>query len=188
VAGIYVFQLTVTDNAAAKATDQVTVTVVAANQSPIANAGSDITLTLPTNSTNLSGTGSDADGSIASYAWTVVSGPSTPTITNASAATGSVSPLVEGTYVFRLTVKDDKSASSFDDVQVIVKPAAVNTLPTANAGGDKTINLPTNSTTLTGSGSDADGTIVSYGWTKTSGPAVTMTNITSTYESGCRNL
>ena len=43
--------------------------------------------------------------------------------------------------------------------------------PVANAGIDQTITLPTNIVLLNGSGTDADGTIVSYAWTKISGPS-----------------
>ncbi|UOQ68636.1 malectin domain-containing carbohydrate-binding protein [Hymenobacter volaticus] len=43
------------------------------------------------------------------------------------------------------------------------------TTPTANAGPNKAITLPTNSTTLNGSGFD-DGPIASYTWTQVSGP------------------
>ena len=46
-----------------------------ANQPPVVDAGVDKTLTLPTNSVQLTATASDSDGSIASYAWTKVSGP-----------------------------------------------------------------------------------------------------------------
>lgn len=46
-----------------------------------------------------------------------------------------------------------------------------NTPPTANAGADQLIVLPTNSTTLFGGGSfDIDGTITGYLWTRISGP------------------
>ncbi len=48
---------------------------------------------------------------------------------------------------------------------------ATNQAPTASAGGDKAITLPTNAVTLSGSGSDGDGTIQRYTWTKLSGPA-----------------
>ncbi len=50
-------------------------------------------------------------------------------------------------------------------------PVAENLAPTANAGADRNITLPTNSVTLAGSGSDQDGTITSYAWSKTAGPA-----------------
>src|SRR4029077_2112443 len=104
-AGVYVFRLTVTDNNGATATDNVTVTVNAApNQPPTANAGSDIALTLPVNSTTLNGSGTDPDGTIASYAWARVSGPATFTLGTPNAATSTLSNLEQGTYVFMLTV------------------------------------------------------------------------------------
>ena len=54
-----------------------------------------------------------------------------------------------------------------------------NAAPTVSAGGDKTITLPTNSTTLQASASDNDGTIKSYTWTKVSGSTLTMSGTTS---------
>lgn len=48
-----------------------------------------------------------------------------------------------------------------------------NKVPTVDAGPSKTITLPTNNITLTGTGSDADGKIVAYLWSQVSGPAAT---------------
>jgi ribosomal protein L14 len=169
VQGIYVFRLTVTDNGGATATDNVTVTVNAAPQPPTANAGANITLTLPVNSTTLTGSGSDPDGTVAGYAWSRVSGPTTFTLGNANASTTALSNLVQGTYVFRLTVTDNSGMTGTDDITITVNPAA-NQAPAANAGNNITLTLPTNSTSLTGSGADADGTIASYAWTRVSGP------------------
>ena len=68
--------LTVTDNSGATGIDIVTITVNgAANQAPIANAGSNISITLPTNSVTLNGSGADPDGTIVGYSWTKLSGP-----------------------------------------------------------------------------------------------------------------
>ncbi|MDQ6843432.1 MAG: right-handed parallel beta-helix repeat-containing protein, partial [Bacteroidota bacterium] len=55
----------------------------------------------------------------------------------------------------------------------------VNQPPVANAGADKIITLPANSVSLTGSGTDADGIISSYLWTKISGSSATITNPSS---------
>ena len=58
--------------------------------------------------------------------------------------------------------------------------AAGNQAPTANAGSDQSITLPIAAVTLTGSGTDPDGTISSYVWAKLSGPATgTITNVTA---------
>ena len=171
--GTYVFTLTVTDNHGLTNSSSVTITVnAAANQAPVANAGSNISITLPTNSTTLNGTGSsDPDGTIASYAWSKTSGPAAYTIANPAAATSALSNLTQGVYVFKLTVTDNGGATASSTVTVTVN-AAANQAPVANAGSNTSITLPTNNTTLNGTGSsDPDGTIASYAWSKTSGPA-----------------
>src|SRR5882762_10329985 len=175
VAGTYVFRLTVTDNQGAQGTDDATVIVnPAANVAPVANAGPDQTITLPANSVVLNVAGTDSDGSVASYSWIKVSGGAA-TLTNANTANLTASGLVAGTYVFRLTVTDNQGAQGTDDATVTVNPAA-NVAPVANAGPDQTITLPTNSVVLNGSGSDSDGSIISYAWTKISGGAATLVN------------
>jgi gliding motility-associated-like protein len=177
--GTYSFRLTVTDDDGASSSDDVNVTVSpeAVNQSPVANAGNDITITLPVNSTNLTGSSSDSDGAVVGYLWEQVSGPTAATITNASAATATVSDLIEGTYTFLLTTTDDDGAEDGDEIDIIVSPEGANQKPFANAGSDQTLNLPTNSINVTGSGSDPDGTITTYFWTKVSGPGATLSNI-----------
>lgn len=177
VQGVYSFELTVTDNSGATGKDVVQVTVNAAappaNQPPTANAGNDIVLTLPVNSTSLTGSGNDPDGTISSYLWTKISGPAQFNIASASQNQASVSNLVQGVYKFELKVTDNSGATGRDTVQVTVNATAPpsNLAPVANAGLDLNITLPTNSVTLSGSGTDADGTIVSYAWAKISGPS-----------------
>ena len=85
---------------------------------------------------------------------------------------------MQGVYNFELRVTDNNGATGKDTMQVSVNAAAViNLPPVANAGVGQTITLPTNSVTLSGSGTDADGTIVGYVWTKISGPtARSITN------------
>ncbi len=167
--GTYQFQLTVTDNQGAIGKDTVVITVNAANKPPIANAGPNQNITLPTDSVTLLGSGNDPDGTIVSYAWTKISGPSQFNIVSASQAQTVVSNLAQGTYQFQLTVTDNQGATGTSTVTVTVN-AAPNQPPIANAGPDQSITLPTNSITLTGSGNDSDGTIIAYRWRKISGP------------------
>ena len=95
------------------------------NQAPVANAGTDITVTAAPGATSaivtLNGSGSsDPDGTIASYLWQVgastVLGPTTQ-------ATGQVAFDI-GTRVVTLTVTDNSNATAQDTVTV-----------TVNAGG-----------------------------------------------------
>src|SRR5207249_178246 len=162
--GVYQFELKVTDNQGASGRDTMTITVNAAlNQSPIANSGTDINVTLPVNSVTLNGSGSDPDGTIASYQWTKVSGPTQYTIASSTQAQTTVNNLAQGIYQFELKVTDNQGATGQDTVTVNVN-AAPNQPPVANAGTDQSITLPTNSLTLFGIGTDADGTISSYQW------------------------
>ncbi|HEU4472670.1 MAG TPA: PKD domain-containing protein [Flavisolibacter sp.] len=170
-AGSYVFQLTVTDNLGYTASKTVSIQVMAAvNVQPSANAGPDQSINAPVSTVTLTGSGTDSDGSIAGYAWTKISGSGT--IANPSQASTTVNGLTPGTSVFRLTVTDDKGATATDDITITV--VAQNVPPQANAGEDRTITLPANSLTLTGLGTDSDGSIAGYAWTKTSGGAATI--------------
>lgn len=168
LAGSYNFNVTVTDNSGGTASDQVAVTV---NNPvpPVANAGPNQTITLPTSSTTLSGSGTDADGTIARYGWTQTAGPTTATIASPATASTLVSALVAGTYTFRLTVTDNSDRTGTDDVNVLVQPG--NVAPVANAGANQTITLPTSSVSLSGSASTDDVGIATYTWTKVGGPA-----------------
>ncbi|SHM93129.1 Por secretion system C-terminal sorting domain-containing protein [Chitinophaga jiangningensis] len=182
IKGTYTFRLTAIDDKGASAFDDVVVTVQdVANTAPTTNAGADIKVVLPA-SAQLDGSATkDADGTIATYKWTQTSGPNTATITTPAAAKTTVSGLVKGVYVFRLTATDNGGLSSFDEVQVTVEEAVVNKPPQASAGADVIITLPVNSVQLDGSGSrDADGSIASYNWSQTAGPnAATITGLTT---------
>src|SRR5690606_7099408 len=78
----------------------------------------------------------------------------------------------QGLYIFRLTVVDNDGATAFDTVRVTVQaaPPPPNNAPTAYAGLDQNLTLPASVIGLNGTGTDNDGTIVSYHWTKISGP------------------
>jgi beta-glucosidase len=89
---------------------------------PVADAGMNQELVLPAGSAPLDGSKSLApDGSIASYKWAQVSGPSTATIADDSSAKTTVTGLKIGDYKFRLTVTDNTKATNTNDVEISVK-------------------------------------------------------------------
>jgi dienelactone hydrolase len=186
IEGSYTFRVTVADDDGAQKSDDVVVVVNAAtsnNIAPVAKAGLDKTITLPTKAITIVGAATDADGTIASYSWTKVSGPAA-SMNNVTTPKLWAYNLVQGIYSFRLTVTDNNGATSSDDMLLTVQGESAatsfpNVAPVANAGGDKTVNLPTTSFTIVGQGTDTDGTIASYNWTKLSGPSVTLANSTT---------
>lgn len=176
------FTLTATDNDGATGTAQVVVTVnPPGNVAPVANAGGPQTVTEGA-AVTLSGAGSSDSngGTIVSYAWAQTGGSPSVTLTNANGVNaGFIAPTVGVTtqLTFTLTVTDNDGASDTDSAVITINPApAANQLPTANAVADPTV-ISGTLVTLDGSGSsDPDGTIVSYAWSQTGTPAVTLNN------------
>jgi hypothetical protein len=82
-----------------------------------ANAGIDKTITLPTSSIALSGS---AGTGVVSYKWTKSSGPTQFTINNANIYNPTISNLVAGSYIFRLTATNNAGTSAVDDVKISV--------------------------------------------------------------------
>lgn len=177
-AGTYTFRMTVKDDKGAVDYDDMVVIVnssTSTNTAPVANAGYDQTLTLPTNYTTVnSGWSKDSDGKIVSYYWTKVSG-SGGVIETPSGVSTKISSLTEGTYVFRITVKDDKGASDYDDLIITVKGSTsstnlsgTNTAPVAVAGSDEVVTG--SSVIVDGSQSYDDKGITDRTWVQLSGP------------------
>lgn len=143
----------------------------APNQPAVANAGADITITLPVNKAQLNGTASSPAASIKSYEWIRMSGPNQGSIVSKNAVSTEVTNLVEGTYVFRLQVTSSTGVVTNDEVTVKINPANNPAQPpVANAGADTTITLPINFAILDAAGSSPKDSIKSYEWTKVSGP------------------
>ena len=96
------------------------------NKPPIAVAGPDQVITLPTDSVSLDGsTSHDLDGTISSFQWSKVSGPVSFNINNAAAARTVVKNLAAGIYQFELKVTDAGALTGKDTMQVIVNAHAV---------------------------------------------------------------
>ena len=93
------------------------------NPLPTAHAGNDQVIGLPQNSVSLDGRASTGVGIL--FNWTQVSGPSIATILGNDAAQSQAVNLVEGTYVFLLTVTDQIGVRATDLVSVLVRSANV---------------------------------------------------------------
>ncbi|XP_028342215.1 dyslexia-associated protein KIAA0319-like protein homolog isoform X3 [Physeter macrocephalus] len=167
--GDYTYQLTVTDTIGQQATAQVTVIVQPENNKPPqADAGPDKELTLPMDSTTLDGSKSSDDQKIISYLWEKTQGPDGVQLENANSSVATVTGLQVGTYVFTLTVKDERNLQSQSSVNVIVKEE-MNKPPIAKITGNVVITLPTDTAELDGSKSSDDKGIVNYLWTRDEG-------------------
>ena len=87
---------------------------------PIAEAGENAVVVLPDNSITIDGSGStDPDNGSLSYDWNQVYGPSAVTFSDLNAATPTVSGLVKGVYLIRLTVNNG-TYSDEDELYIFV--------------------------------------------------------------------
>lgn len=93
-----------------------------ANKVPTANAGVDQTISMPVNTVTLNGSGTDVDGTIESYQWLRIDGPTQYSIATPTQAQTVVNNLVQGIYQFVLVVTDNQGAESRDTVTVTVTP------------------------------------------------------------------
>lgn len=91
------------------------------NQPPQVWAGLDQVVFLPSDTVELKGIASDADGSITSYEWTKLNGPSSSTIVSPFTKNTIVRDLVDGIYTFQLKVTDNRGLSAVDQVAVTVE-------------------------------------------------------------------
>jgi hypothetical protein len=138
--------------------------------SPVANAGTDRTVVMPAETASLTGSGSSAGGSIVTYAWHQIAGPSVAAMTGRTTTTAALDDLVQGTYQFRLTVTNNLGLTGYDDVTVHVTPAAG--APVVNAGSDQVVVLPGSSATVTGTSTDPANSLYFHLWSQLSGPSL----------------
>ncbi len=127
--GIYVVQLMVNDGT--EDSDPATVTITTGNTPPVAEAGSDQTVTVKT-LVSLNGTGSqDADGGALTFQWTLTNQPvgSTATVFNPTFAQPTFIPDLPGTYVVQLLVSDGETSSQPDTVAITAQATLPPALP-----------------------------------------------------------
>ncbi|MGV3624261.1 MAG: PKD domain-containing protein, partial [Archangium sp.] len=119
----------------------------------------------------------DPDGSALTFSWTQLAGPAV-TLAGATTATPSfIADVSKDTrFTFRLVVNDGVENSSPVDVDALV--TNVNRRPMAVATGPAGVDERT-VVTLQGSAStDADGDPLTFEWSQTAGPAVTLSSTT----------
>lgn len=171
----YTVTLRVEDNSGTPCnfgTDEIKIKI---NESPVADAGSDI-ITSPGENITLDASGSfDNDGSIVEYVWDLSNGETR------TGKTISYNYKEPGNYNVKLTVKDnDGVANSTDEDFVNVK---VNFAPVAEAG-DNIIIADGEIVTFNALRSqDSDGIISNYTWNLGDGTSVQGANITHVYKS-----
>jgi len=117
-----------------------------ANVPPVAMAGSDQTLVLPTNTTKLDGSAStDVNNNIKSFGWRKISGGAA-TITDSNKAVATISNLVKGVYVYELRVVDQLNTFTSDSVKITVNEQITGTATLFSfsqlAVGDPDLNRP----------------------------------------------
>ena len=179
LAGNYVLSLVVNDGKKDSAVASVSVTATTANAAPVANAGSNQSVTIGSTVT-LDGTASsDANNDSLTYKWTLQSKPSnsSATLSSLTSAKPTFKADLAGTYVATLVVNDGKANSDVAVVSVLASVA--NSLPVAKAGATQNVVVGT-SVTLDGTGStDANGDLLTYKWSLLYKPTGSLASLAS---------
>jgi PKD repeat protein len=170
-AGTYSVKLTVTDNAGATGTVTTSVAVTApANKPPAAGfTSSAANLALSVDAS----TSTDADGTIASYAWDFGDGAT------GAGKTAAHTYAAAGTYSVKLTVTDNAGATG-----TLTRPVTVTAAPPANVAPTAAFTSTASNLTLAVDGStsaDSDGTIASWAWDFGDGATATGKTASHTY-------
>ncbi|HKQ04260.1 MAG TPA: LamG-like jellyroll fold domain-containing protein, partial [Blastocatellia bacterium] len=123
-AGTYVLRLTATDSQLTSF-DDVTVTVIPRNKTPLVDAGPAQTVALPNGTITLNGSATDDGlpvGSSLAVSWGQVSGPSSVTFSSPNQAVTQATFSAGGNYVLRLTASDGQLTASSDVAVKVTTP------------------------------------------------------------------
>jgi hypothetical protein len=172
--GNFVIQLIVNDGFLNSA--PATVTISTNDVPPVANPGPNQTVAAGA-TVQLDGTGStDSVNHPLTYKWAILSQPGggTGVLSNATAAQPTFVANAPGLYVVQLIVNDGYVDSQ--PVTMTVTANQVNQPPAVSAGPNQSIELPTNTVTLTGSATSVApaGSPVTVQWTQVSGPGTAI--------------
>ena len=176
---VLTFALRVTDaRGAASAADAVTITATPGpNDAPVADLGADRTVAEGDRVVLDGGSSADPEGETLIYSWRQTGGPAV-TLEGADTATPvfSAPPQLVSDVVltFALRVTDARGAASEVDSVAVTVTAGPNDAPAADAGADRRVSEGAR-VVLDGRGSsDPEGEALTYAWTQTGGPAVTL--------------
>lgn len=89
-----------------------------------ANAGNDQIITLPANSVSLNATWTGS-GAASGYSWQKISGPAQGDLTATNIQNPGATNLVEGTYIFRVTITPAVGAPESDEIAITVYPEKI---------------------------------------------------------------
>src|SRR5262249_35388617 len=163
--------------AATLGSSQATATLVwtRPNQPPTVDAGTDQTITLPANA-GLQGSVTDdgLPGNLLSVAWAKASGPGNVVFGALDLPVTPATFSVPGLYFLRLS-PTDAALTAAAEVQILVRPSAVNQPPVADAGPDQRTAIQTNLVANGGNDATLDAGKITH-WTIVEGSGWTSGN------------
>ncbi|MCD9457438.1 PKD domain-containing protein [Marinibactrum halimedae] len=146
-AGEYLVQLVANDGELSSNPDTVRIIVLDGNAPPVANAGTDMSISVDVATSGIALDGSrsiDPDGDPLTYAWTLSGAPveHDGVLTNIDRVNPRFAATTAGVYTFQLIVNDGEQNSAPDVVQITVADTPVDPrAPVANAGSDRSANI-----------------------------------------------